>query len=141
MKASHRSGKGSTGLQRSRRLSQTGRRAVQSDPAKADAQRRIRAATICVTGFWCGVATVICYFLTLLGFLGSAIVAIGMGIWGLAALAAVGPGREDGDDVAPIERVSAKMAKRARPQGVMGIAIGAGALLLILVRFLTQNMR
>jgi hypothetical protein len=61
--------------------------------------------------------------------MGAALVAIVAGLGGLVTLAVVGMGRTEGNDVSPIERVAAKMARRAKGMGAGGIAIGAAILL------------
>lgn len=101
-------------------------RTREQTPELVEAKARTKAAKLCTTSLYAGIAgavLAIVPFVRGASWIG-AIVAIVTGVIGLVQLARVGMGPPLGPDLAPLERVSVRMAKRARPQAGTGILIG-----------------
>lgn len=119
-------------LRRLKKRADLGKTVALDDPEKARAQRRMRAGRLCTSSLGTGVAAAVCAFLLwLLPATLAGIAAVGLGIWGLIGMARVGLGRTGGRDVSALERVSARVARRARSGGVAGVLLGAGSLLFL----------
>ena len=99
-------------------------RAQAQTPEIVAAHKRVAAAKLCATSIYAAIPSgVMLLFLGAAAFIG-ALVAIGTGIAGLIRLQAVGMGPPLNPEIKGIERVSIRMAKRAKPQAGTGIAVG-----------------
>ncbi len=86
----------------------------------------MKAAKLCATSFYAGISAVVLFFIPFMreASIIGALIAVGAGIWGLVRMKQVGPGPVDINNVSPIERVAARMARRAPGQATLGIVIG-----------------
>lgn len=95
-------------------------------PELVEAKARTAAAKMCATSLYAGIAAAVMFFLPFvrLGSFMAALLAIGAGIVGVVRLTRVGMGAGLSPEVTGLERVSIRMAARARPQAFTGITVG-----------------
>ena len=118
-------------------MSQSSSQVVQERAGRDQrAQRGIRAAGWCATSSATGALSLATLLIPLFGIISisAGIVAVVAGPIGLARLRRVeGPSRRWSELETPLERVSFKMARRARRQGMVGTGLGLLALVLHLL--------
>ena len=90
-----------------------------------EAKERTAAAKLCSTSFYAALTSAGMFIFSSLGSAAAAVFAVVTGVLGLLRLTAVGMGPELTPDLKGLERVSVRMARRAKPQAQTGIGVGA----------------